>query len=111
MSGDDDDRIYHLALLADWTAAAAAGEYTISTLGRTLAEEGFIHASRSDQWRGVKERFYAGVTDPLVLLVIDPQRLEVPVLTETVPGTDETFPHIYGPINLDAVIGVEPATE
>jgi uncharacterized protein (DUF952 family) len=98
------DRIYHLALERDWVAARAAGEYAVSTLGRTLAEEGFVHASLEDQWRGVRERFYAGVTEPLVLLVIDPARLTAEVRIEEVPGLDEEFPHVYGPINLDAVV-------
>lgn len=97
-------RIYHLALARDWAEAQVAGEYAVSTLGRALAEEGFIHASREDQWRGVRERFYSDVTEPLVLLVIDPDRLHAEVREEEVPGSDETFPHLYGPINLDAVV-------
>ena len=100
------DPIYHLALARDWEAAQAAGAYTVSTLGRTLAEEGFIHAARADQWPGVRERFYAGVTGPLLLLVIDPDRLAAEVRTERVPGLDETFPHVYGPVDLDAVVEV-----
>ena len=63
------ERIFHVALAADWATAQEAGDYRISTLGRTLEQEGFIHASRADQWPGVRERFYAGVTEPLVLLV------------------------------------------
>jgi uncharacterized protein (DUF952 family) len=98
------DRIFHLALAGDWQAAQVCGEYAVSTLGRSLAEEGFIHASRADQWPGVRERFYADVAEPLVLLVIDPARLAAEVREEHVPGTDATFPHIYGPINLDAVV-------
>lgn len=101
-----DTRIYHLALASDWDAARQAGEYTVSTRGRTLAEEGFIHASRADQWHDVRERFYADVAEPLVLLVIDPARLVAEVRHEAVPGLAEEFPHIYGPVNLDAVVGV-----
>jgi uncharacterized protein (DUF952 family) len=99
-------RIYHLALERDWVAALAAGHYTVSTLGRSLAEEGFIHASREDQWRGVRARFYADVAEPLVLLVIDPERLEAEIRVEAVPDSDETFPHVYGPINVGAVVEV-----
>jgi uncharacterized protein (DUF952 family) len=99
-------RIFHLALAGDWDAAQRDGEYAVSTLGRTLEEEGFIHGSRADQWPVVRARFYAGVTEPLVLLVIDPDLLTADVREEAVPGLDETFPHIYGPINLDAVVEV-----
>jgi uncharacterized protein (DUF952 family) len=98
--------IYHVALARDWEAAQPAGEYAVSTVGRTLAEEGFIHASRADQWAGVRDRFYAGVGEPLILLVIDPDRLAAEVREEPVPGLEETFPHIYGPIRVDAVLEV-----
>jgi uncharacterized protein (DUF952 family) len=100
-------RIYHVATAADWERAQVAGEYTTSTYGVTLAEEGFIHASRADQWRGVLERFYADVDEPLVLLEIDTDLLDVPVVEEAPePGVAETFPHIYGPVNPAAVVGV-----
>lgn len=98
------DLIFHLALVSDWDAAVAAGDYRVSSLGVTLEQEGFIHASRADQWEGVKERYYGGVTEPLVLLVIDPAKLTAPLVVEEVLGSGETFPHIYGPLNLDAVV-------
>lgn len=101
-------RIYHVALRSDWEEARAAGAYAVSTRGRTLAEEGFVHASRADQWQGVRARFYADVTEPLVLLVIDPDRLTSPVVDEPDPATGETFPHVLGPIDLAAVDRVVP---
>lgn len=101
--------IFHLALASDWADAQATGSYTISTLGRTLAEEGFIHASRGDQWPAVRERFYRGVTEPLLLLHIDTDRLDVPVVEEPpAPGMAETFPHIYGPLPVGAVVKAIP---
>jgi uncharacterized protein (DUF952 family) len=104
-------RIFHLALASEWEEARRSGSYTTSTLGRTLAEEGFIHASRADQWPGVRERFYADVTEPLLLLVIDTARLGVPVVAEPVPGSSETFPHIYGPLPVTAVVQTLPVDE
>jgi uncharacterized protein (DUF952 family) len=99
-------RIYHLATLADWTAAQESGAYTTSTRGVPLEEEGYIHASRADQWEGVRAAFYADVDEPLVLLEIDTDLLDVPVVEEvTAPGTTETFPHVYGPIPPSAVVG------
>lgn len=98
--------IFHISTLADWEAAVGSGSYTTSTRGRTLAEEGFIHASRADQWEGVRSAFYADVKEPLVLLEIDPDRLDVPVKDEAVPGTDQTFPHVYGPLPVSAVLSV-----
>lgn len=101
-------RIFHLALRSEWETARRVGNYTTSTLGRSLAEEGFVHASRGDQWQGVRDRYYRGVTEPLVLLVIDTDRLVSPVVEETPPGSAESFPHVYGPVNTDAVVQVVP---
>ncbi|MCL2542343.1 MAG: DUF952 domain-containing protein [Nocardioidaceae bacterium] len=101
--------IFHLALVSDWEAAQASGTYLISTRGRTLAEQGFIHASRGDQWPRVREAVYADVTDPMVLLQIDTERLGVPVVEEPgEPGSSETFPHIYGPLPVAAVVKAIP---
>lgn len=102
-------RIFHVATAADWQAAQASGRYTTSTRGRTLAEEGFIHAARADQWQDVRRRYYADVTEPLVLLVVDTDLLDAPVVTEpAVPGAAETFPHVYGVIEPAAVVSVQP---
>ena len=99
--------LIHIARTADWQQARRDGSYTTSMLGRTLAQEGFIHASRETQWRETLRRFYAGVREPLTLLVIDQDRLTAPVIEEEGPS-GEAFPHIYGPVNLDAVISTVP---
>ena len=101
-------RIFHLALASEWEAALGSGSYTTSTRGRTLADEGFIHASRADQWQGVRDRFYSDLDEPLVLLVIETSRLDVPVVAEPVPDSTETFPHVYGPLPTTAVVQVLP---
>ena len=57
------------------------------------------------------EQYYKGQSG-LVLLVIDPRRLasdlkwEPPSEGTPPPGVraGESFPHIYGPINLDAIV-------
>jgi uncharacterized protein (DUF952 family) len=95
--------IYHIATAADWAQAQAAGQYTTSTLGRTLAEEGFIHASTAEQVAPVANMLYQGRRD-LVLLVLDTDRVRPEIRFEPVPGWDEPFPHIYGPLNTDAVV-------
>lgn len=99
-------RIFHIATRADWLEATKIGTYSTSTLGRTLEEEGFIHASHREQMPGVFERYYAKAGEPLVLLSIDPARLEAEVREDAVG--DDTFPHIYGPINRAAVVDVRP---
>lgn len=100
--------MHHLALLTDWRAAVDAGHYRISTRGRTLDEEGFIHASFLDQVDGVASRFYADVTEPLVLLAVDLTRFDGVVRLEVPPGASEAFPHLYGPIPVDAVVAATP---
>ena len=102
-------RIFHIATLADWEAAQASGAYTTSTRGVSLEQEGFIHASRADQWEGVRAAFYADVAEPLVLLEIDTDLLDVPVVEELpAPGMTETFPHVYGALDPAAVVAVRP---
>jgi uncharacterized protein (DUF952 family) len=56
---------------------------------------------------GVISRYFKGQTG-LVILRIDTERLTSPLKWESPPGSDETFPHVYGPVNLDAVVGVVP---
>ncbi|HYY12624.1 MAG TPA: DUF952 domain-containing protein [Kineosporiaceae bacterium] len=96
--------IYHIALASDWDAALEAGEYRTSTLGRTLDEEGFLHASTSEQVREVADRYYGDVREPLVLLAIDERRLTVPLQWDAVPGRPDPFPHVYGPLDVTAVV-------
>ena len=99
--------IYHIAVAADWKRALADGEYTTSTRGLTLAEQGFIHASSARQVAGVANSFYQDAPD-LLLLVIDTGKLTAPLRYDEVPGSDEPFPHIYGPLNTGAVIEAVP---
>ena len=77
----------------------AAGEYR----GDTLATEGFIHCSRAEQVASVANTFYTGRAD-LALLRIERERVAPGVRDE--PSGGDVFPHIYGPLNLDAVVEV-----
>ena len=107
MTATPPERIFHIATAADWRRALDSGSYTTSTVGRSLAEEAFIHASRRDQVQGVFDRYYRGLGEPLVLLTIDTTRLgDAEVVVE--PVGDDTYPHVYGPINRTAVVDVAP---
>jgi glutathione S-transferase len=99
--------IYHIAIASDWAAAQRDGEYTTSTRGVSLDERGFIHASTSEQVAPVANLYYKGLPD-LVVLVIDTERVGPEIRYEQVPGWDAPFPHIYGPLNVDAVAGIRP---
>lgn len=95
--------ILHITSRADWEAAQALGDYRLDT----LETEGFIHCSTPKQVLGPANEFYRGRHD-LVLLVIDPTRLAVELVYEDCYETGAAFPHIYGPLNLDAVTSVVP---
>ena len=98
-------RILHAALPEDWAAALRSGSYAVSSRARTLAAEGFIHASTRAQLGGVLPTFYGDLTE-LQLLVLDVASLDAagsPVRWDPVPGHLEPFPHIYGPVPTTAV--------
>jgi len=99
--------IVHITSRQAWDDARESGEY----VAPSLKSAGFIHCSTYAQAVPVAEKYYKGQTG-LVLLVIDPGRLasglkwEPPAEGAPPPGVPDgdMFPHIYGPINLDAVV-------
>ncbi|MZF52756.1 DUF952 domain-containing protein [Streptomyces sp. SID5594] len=106
--------LLHLAEAPLWEAARGTGTYEMSTRGRTLQEEGFIHLSLPHQLPGVARMLYGegggseggdGGHD-LVVLVVDPARLTAPVRYEAMKPGGEEFPHLYGPLPVDAVVEV-----
>jgi uncharacterized protein (DUF952 family) len=101
-------RVFHIATASDWAQAQEQGSYTTSTRGRTLAEVGFVHCSQDFQVETVRRAIYDDLEDPLVLLAVETDRLTSPWQLDAVPGSDDPFPHIYGPLNLDAVVAVTP---
>ncbi|WP_062385006.1 DUF952 domain-containing protein [Demequina iriomotensis] len=97
--------LYHLAIAAEWDPAATA-DYTTSTVGRTLEDEGFIHLSLARQVAWVAQQFY--VDSDVVLLEIDPAKVTARVQFEEAPGTDDAFPHLYGPVPRAAIVAASP---
>jgi uncharacterized protein (DUF952 family) len=101
--------IYHITSRTAWHAARQRGDYRAESLDM----EGFIHCSTATQVLPVAEKFYKGERG-LLLLLIDPALLssdlkwEPPSGGSPPPGVPDVdlFPHIYGPINLDAIVKV-----
>lgn len=100
--------ILHITTRSAWQAAQASGQY----VHPSLEIEGFIHASTAEQITAVANAFYRGQAD-LVLLVVDERRLSSELRWEPPAGPpapgitkSDLFPHIYGPLNLEAVARV-----
>jgi uncharacterized protein (DUF952 family) len=96
------EHIYHITSRSAWLNAQAVGTYTADT----LSSQGFIHCSKVEQVLSVANTVFHARTD-LVLLEMDLKNLQSEIRWE--PGVDkpdELFPHLYGPLNLDAVIRV-----
>ena len=91
--------ILHLCNRTAWQAAQQQGEYRAASLD----SEGFIHCSRPEQILKVANAYYPGAQN-MVLLWIVPERLQPQLRWET--SDQDTFPHLYGPLNLDAVTAV-----
>ena len=92
--------IFVIARREQWERERPAGAYR----GDTLDTEGFIHCSRPDQVVAVANRLFAG-QQGLVLLCIDPARVQAEIRDE-VASNGQHYPHVYGPLNVDAVTRV-----
>ena len=86
----------------DWIAAKPTGLYR----PKAFDAEGFIHCSTPEQVIAVANRHYPGQTG-LVLLQIDPEKVDEEIVYENLYGGEELFPHIYGALNVDAVTRVD----
>lgn len=95
-------KIYHITTAADWKKATETGSY----IAPALKEEGFIHCCEESQVDYIREKYYSN-TSELVKLCIETDKLTSQFVFEWSPSLEQTFPHIYGPINLDAVESVE----
>ena len=100
--------ILHITSKQEWHEAQARGEY----IAPSLETEGFIHCSTEKQVLHVANAFYRGRND-LVLLKLDEARLKPGLKWEPpagipAPGISESdsFPHIFGPINLTAIASI-----
>ena len=101
--------IYHISSRQGWSEAQQRGDYRAVS----LESEGFIHCSTKTQVLPVAEKYYKE-QQGLVLFEIDPTLLSSELRWESPSGgapppgvpDGELFPHIYGPINLDAIVKV-----
>ncbi len=101
--------ILHITKRTEWQDAISTGEYRTAS----LRDQGFIHCSTPDQVVLVANFLFAGQSG-LILLCVDEGKLNAEVRYENLEGGQQLFPHVYGSINVDAVVGVvdfEPETD
>lgn len=98
--------ITHFTRRSVWEDAKQTGSYT----GDTLATQGFIHCSTPEQVTTVANHI-ARDWDDTILLWIDEAKVPHRIVYENLEGGEIFFPHIYGPLSLDAVIGVTDFTK
>src|SRR5438270_4397383 len=94
-------KIYHIVLPDVWAAFGDAHYQAES-----LASEGFIHCSFKDQLETVLKRYYSDRPE-VIILEIDTDKLDSKLVVEPSTG-GENYPHIYGPIDRDAIVGWKP---
>ena len=93
--------IFHITTHELWRRSIPRGQYT----HESLRAEGFIHCSNKEQLLSVANTRFTG-QDDLVLLSIDTSDVMSVIQYDSAPDFDEPFPHIYGPLNHDAVKAV-----
>lgn len=105
--------IFHLVAAQDFDACRAQGQYRPPSLER----EGFIHCAPDEAVTlQVAGAYFSQVEAPVLVLAIDVDLLhsrcvdEAPAPPDGRPrahhGAGRLFPHVYGPINEDAIVGV-----
>lgn len=95
--------LLHIITMDEWTEALQAGSLTAPS----LETEGFIHCSYPSQILTPANERYAG-RDDLYLLVIQSDQVKPAIVVEDSYASGTEFPHIYGPLNVDAVVSVVP---
>ena len=93
--------IVHITWRVEWATAVTAPTFRPASLDT----EGFIHCSTPAQLLGPANALFRGQTG-LVLLCIAPEKVRAPIVYEDCYGTGQPFPHVYGPLNRDAVVAV-----
>ena len=96
--------VFHVALADDWEMSLPSGFYEAATRGRSLDDEGFIHATTADGVQHVLDSVYADVNLPLLLIALDADAPDLPV--EWGPA-----PRILGPIPCTDATAVADVTE
>ncbi|MEI5906987.1 DUF952 domain-containing protein [Bacillus spongiae] len=93
--------ILHIMTRQEWDIIKESVKYT----PKSIQTDGFIHCCTKEQIANVANQFFSGQTN-LVLLRIDPDKVTSTIVFEDLQKLGQLFPHIYGPLNLNAVMNV-----
>ena len=96
-------KIIHIIDEKTWQMVKNQTQYS----GDSLQDQGFIHCCLPEQVDFVLNEWFSGRRD-MILLELDSEKLDARLVFENLEGGEEKFPHIYGPLNLDAVIAWYP---
>ncbi|PAU95490.1 hypothetical protein CK503_00035 [Aliifodinibius salipaludis] len=94
-----DDLLFHITTKEDWKTFNNSGSFE----PESLDSEGFIHCSTGEQVEDTANRIF-GDKDEILLLVIDATTLHEDIKYEKDADTGEKFPHLYSPLNTNAII-------
>lgn len=100
---ENEQTIFHILPGGDWEKAKKNGIYTPPS----LEAEGFIHCSTRAQVINTANNYFKDQSN-LLLLWIDAENVQFPIRYEDLLGEGTLFPHIYGQLNLDAVVRASP---
>lgn len=100
-----EENIYHICLPKELIERSVNGFYHHPS----LESEGFIHCSTFSQLNDTIERFFSD-DEKIIILQIDVNQLVPELKFERAPSLNELFPHVFGPINIDAIMHVDAKT-
>lgn len=95
--------VFHIVSIEEWNTAVAAG----TCRPQSLATEGFVHFSYAEQVAATANR-YCRDSNSLQVLEVDPALTGAELRVERSPATGELFPHLYGPLPIEAVVAIHP---
>ncbi len=94
--------IYHIVCAKDWELQLQSDSFCAPS----LEDKGFIHCSKEEQLKGTLRRFFRNRKD-ICILKIDTSLLDAAVLYEAADDGSGFFPHVFGAICKQAIVGVD----
>ncbi len=94
--------IYHIVTLTEWELQKKNENYIHSS----LMAEGFIHTSTAEQLQATIQRYYTNY-EKVIVLKIEVSKVDAEIKYEQATSVNQYFPHIYGALNLNAIVAAD----